>query len=327
MTGCLDRTGERPGAYLERLGLLSPRTGARARRVDGRTRARARRRTRRDRGDQPGVEPQARGRPHLPVREGARARHPGRARHRRRVVEQLARPARRREGARAPPEVRGRRPRRAAGGRGVGGGHRRARTRCSAARRRLAVGATRPTSSSPARPRPSSRPATSSTTSCTPRRARSSAPPSCDGRVLMRDGVVGTARRRARRCARTWWSAPAAWAYSEPTLQGENDMTTTDPRPAVWTGHLVIAGKDLAASTKFYEAIGMREVAIMDEVAIFELRGGTHLVVRKDPDAKPGPGPLGPHGRGHPRDPRRLERQGPHGLADREGQHPRRRSP
>ena len=61
-------------------------------------------------------------------------------------------------------------------------------------------------------------------------------------------------------------------------------MTTTDPRPAVWTGHLVIAGTDLAASTKFYEAIGMREVAIMDEVAIFELRGGTHLVVRKDPD-------------------------------------------
>jgi hypothetical protein len=33
----------------------------------------------------------------------------------------------------------------------------------------------------------------------------------------------------------------------------------------------------------------MREVAIMDEVAIFELRGGTHLVVRKDPDPKPGP--------------------------------------
>jgi catechol 2,3-dioxygenase-like lactoylglutathione lyase family enzyme len=82
---------------------------------------------------------------------------------------------------------------------------------------------------------------------------------------------------------------PAAWAYSEPTLQGENDMTTTDPRPAVWTGHLVIAGTDLAASTKFYEAIGMREVAIMDEVAIFELRGGTHLVVRKDPDVQPGP--------------------------------------
>ena len=66
-------------------------------------------------------------------------------------------------------------------------------------------------------------------------------------------------------------------------------MPTTDPRPAVWTGHLVVSGKDLAASASFYEAIGMRKVAVLDEVAIFELRGGTHLVVRKDPNPKPGP--------------------------------------
>ncbi len=66
-------------------------------------------------------------------------------------------------------------------------------------------------------------------------------------------------------------------------------MTTTDPRPAVWTGHLVVTGKDPAASASFYEDIGMRKVAILDEVAIFELRGGTHLVVRKDPNPKPGP--------------------------------------
>jgi catechol 2,3-dioxygenase-like lactoylglutathione lyase family enzyme len=68
-------------------------------------------------------------------------------------------------------------------------------------------------------------------------------------------------------------------------------MTTTDPRPHVWTGHLVVSGNDLAASTSFYTDIGMREVAILDDVAIFELRGGTHLVVRKDTDAKGGPAP------------------------------------
>jgi catechol 2,3-dioxygenase-like lactoylglutathione lyase family enzyme len=66
-------------------------------------------------------------------------------------------------------------------------------------------------------------------------------------------------------------------------------MTTTDPRPAVWTGHLVVSGKDPASSASFYKDIGMREVAILDDVAIFELRGGTHLVVRKDPDANGGP--------------------------------------
>ena len=66
-------------------------------------------------------------------------------------------------------------------------------------------------------------------------------------------------------------------------------MATTDSRPGVWTGHLVISGIDLAASASFYEDIGMRRVAVFEEVAIFELRGGTHLVVRKDPNVKPGP--------------------------------------
>jgi catechol 2,3-dioxygenase-like lactoylglutathione lyase family enzyme len=51
----------------------------------------------------------------------------------------------------------------------------------------------------------------------------------------------------------------------------------------------VVSGKDLPASTSFYTDIGMRQVAVMDDVAIFELRGGTHLVVRKDADAEGGP--------------------------------------
>jgi catechol 2,3-dioxygenase-like lactoylglutathione lyase family enzyme len=66
-------------------------------------------------------------------------------------------------------------------------------------------------------------------------------------------------------------------------------MSATDARPHVWTGHLVVSGKDLAASTSFYTDIGMREIAVLDEVAIFELRGGTHLVVRKDAEAAGGP--------------------------------------
>jgi catechol 2,3-dioxygenase-like lactoylglutathione lyase family enzyme len=68
-------------------------------------------------------------------------------------------------------------------------------------------------------------------------------------------------------------------------------MSTTDPRPKVWTGHLVISGKDPAASVSFYEDIGMHKVAVLEEVAIFELRGGTHLVVRKVPNTVPSPAP------------------------------------
>ncbi|HEY7105972.1 MAG TPA: VOC family protein [Acidimicrobiia bacterium] len=65
-------------------------------------------------------------------------------------------------------------------------------------------------------------------------------------------------------------------------------MANTDERPAVWTGHISIAGRDLGASSDFYEAIGMRSVHRDDNIAIFELRGGTHLVVFPDSDAKPG---------------------------------------
>ena len=73
VTGCVDRTGERPGAYLERIGLLSPRLVLAHGVWMEAPGARARRRTRRDRRHQSGLEPQARRRPRVPVREGARA--------------------------------------------------------------------------------------------------------------------------------------------------------------------------------------------------------------------------------------------------------------
>ncbi len=60
-------------------------------------------------------------------------------------------------------------------------------------------------------------------------------------------------------------------------------------RPAVWTGHLVVHGTDPARSSAFYANLGMRTVAVMGDVAVMELRGGTHLVVRKDPAARGAP--------------------------------------
>jgi catechol 2,3-dioxygenase-like lactoylglutathione lyase family enzyme len=63
--------------------------------------------------------------------------------------------------------------------------------------------------------------------------------------------------------------------------------TRADDRPPVWTGHISVPGHDLAASADFYEAIGMRTVHRGDDIAIFELRGGTHLVVFPDTDATP----------------------------------------
>lgn len=58
--------------------------------------------------------------------------------------------------------------------------------------------------------------------------------------------------------------------------------TDTDPRPGVAIGHIgphrVV---DLDASVRFFEQIGTRTVAVMPSMAILELRGGTHLIVRE----------------------------------------------
>ena len=101
VTGCVDRTGERPGAYLDRLGMLSPRLllahGVWMEEPELELVA--------ERGATVVTNPVSNlklavGRvfPYPKVRA---PRHTRWARHRRRVVEQLARSARRRQGARA----------------------------------------------------------------------------------------------------------------------------------------------------------------------------------------------------------------------------------
>ena len=62
-----------------------------------------------------------------------------------------------------------------------------------------------------------------------------------------------------------------------------------DERPSIWTGHVVVNARDPARAAGFYESLGMRPVVTMDDFAVLELRGGTHLVVRKDTNAPPGP--------------------------------------
>jgi hypothetical protein len=60
-------------------------------------------------------------------------------------------------------------------------------------------------------------------------------------------------------------------------------MSEGDPRPPVWIGHVVLETDRLQESADFMLTIGMRPIFQGAEVAIFELRGGTHLIlVRKD---------------------------------------------
>jgi catechol 2,3-dioxygenase-like lactoylglutathione lyase family enzyme len=59
----------------------------------------------------------------------------------------------------------------------------------------------------------------------------------------------------------------------------------TDERPPVWIGHAALRVADVGRATEFWERIGLRKVFGGDEIGIFELRGGTHLVLVPSADA------------------------------------------
>ncbi|MEM7141033.1 MAG: VOC family protein [Actinomycetota bacterium] len=59
-------------------------------------------------------------------------------------------------------------------------------------------------------------------------------------------------------------------------------MSDTDPRPPVAFGHVgPHLVPDIDEGTTFYESLGLRTVARPDGMAIMEVRGGTHLILRE----------------------------------------------
>jgi catechol 2,3-dioxygenase-like lactoylglutathione lyase family enzyme len=65
-----------------------------------------------------------------------------------------------------------------------------------------------------------------------------------------------------------------------------------DPRPPVWVGHIVLETDRLAETEQFMRTIGMRSVVSRPNVAVLELRGGTHLVLTPSKGANPGDAPF-----------------------------------
>lgn len=54
-----------------------------------------------------------------------------------------------------------------------------------------------------------------------------------------------------------------------------------DERPPMWIGHVAIKVPDVAACKSFFVTLGMRDVfPDATEIAILELRAGTHLIVQ-----------------------------------------------
>ena len=56
-------------------------------------------------------------------------------------------------------------------------------------------------------------------------------------------------------------------------------MSERDLRPSVWVGHVLLETDRLAETAEFMRKLGMRPVVQRPDVAVLELRGGTHLVL------------------------------------------------
>ena len=68
---------------------------------------------------------------------------------------------------------------------------------------------------------------------------------------------------------------------------------TPDQRPPVAVGHVRITVTDVGGAARWLEAVGLRPIVTREELAVLELRGGTHVVVRQA-EAPPAPGAAAP---------------------------------
>lgn len=64
---------------------------------------------------------------------------------------------------------------------------------------------------------------------------------------------------------------------------------TADGRPAVAVAHVVLETVRMAESSRFARALGLRPVFEGPDVSVYELRGGTHLLLLRKPAVAPGP--------------------------------------
>lgn len=62
-------------------------------------------------------------------------------------------------------------------------------------------------------------------------------------------------------------------------------MVEQQQRPSVAIGHVILEVTDVSRSAKFYLSLGLRPVFESPEMAILELRGGTHMMLFATTDA------------------------------------------
>lgn len=65
-------------------------------------------------------------------------------------------------------------------------------------------------------------------------------------------------------------------------------MSNSDHRPAVGVAHIVLHTDRMEASAQFMRTIGMRSIHDGPDVSVYEMRGGTHLILMKKDKVTPG---------------------------------------
>ena len=63
-------------------------------------------------------------------------------------------------------------------------------------------------------------------------------------------------------------------------------------RPGVAVAHVVLETDRMEESSRFVRLIGMRSIFEGPEVSVYELRGGTHLILMRKDSVRPGAAPF-----------------------------------
>ena len=69
-------------------------------------------------------------------------------------------------------------------------------------------------------------------------------------------------------------------------------MSEQELRPHVWVGHVLLETDRLAETAEFMRKLGLRPIIQRPQVAVLELRGGTHLVLLAKPEVIAGNAPF-----------------------------------
>jgi hypothetical protein len=70
-------------------------------------------------------------------------------------------------------------------------------------------------------------------------------------------------------------------------------MKSTDSRPAVAVAHVVLETNRITQSGEFMRAVGMRPIFEGPDVSVYEMRGGTHLILMSKSDVTVGEASFG----------------------------------